>query len=112
MEIHFIEANPYAQDNSGRYAVQRGPIVYCMEEIDNGENLRDITLIENSEKKAVKEEGLPAPVLYIGAERRKNVEALYRLKNAERISFTARLIPYFSFANREASDMIVWTMVK
>ena len=112
MEIHFIEANPYAQDNSGRYAVQRGPIVYCMEEIDNGENLRDITLIENSEKKAVKEEGLPAPVLYIGAERRKNVEALYRLKDAERISFTARLIPYFSFANRETSDMIVWTMVK
>ncbi|MBQ3055584.1 MAG: glycoside hydrolase family 127 protein, partial [Oscillospiraceae bacterium] len=26
MEIHFVEANPYVQENSGRYAVQRGPI--------------------------------------------------------------------------------------
>ena len=112
MEIHFIEANPYAQDNSGRYAVQRGPIVYCMEEIDNGENLRDITLLENSEKKVVCEEGIPAPVIYMGAERRPATNQLYSIKNDERVSFTARLIPYFSFANREASDMLVWTMVR
>jgi DUF1680 family protein len=112
MEIHFIEANPYAQDNSGRYAVQRGPIVYCMEEIDNGENLRDITLLENSEKKVVCEEGIPAPVIYMGAERRPATNQLYSIKNDERVSFTARLIPYFAFANREDSDMLVWTMVK
>lgn len=112
MEIHFIEANPYAQDNSGRYAVQRGPIVYCMEEIDNGENLRDITLLENSEKKVVCEEGIPAPVIFIGAERRPATNQLYSIKNDERVSFTARLIPYFAFANREASDMLVWTMVR
>ncbi|MBO5837101.1 MAG: glycoside hydrolase family 127 protein [Oscillospiraceae bacterium] len=112
MEIHFIEANPYAQDNSGRYAVQRGPAVYCMEEIDNGENLRDITLLENSEKKVVCEEGIPAPVIYMGAERRPATNQLYSIKNDERVSFTARLIPYFAFANREASDMLVWTMVK
>ena len=112
MEIHFIEANPYAQDNSGRYAVQRGPIVYCMEEIDNGENLRDITLLENSEKKVACEEGIPAPVIYMGAERRPATNQLYSIKNDERVSFTARLIPYFAFANREVSDMLVWTMVK
>ena len=112
IEIHFIEANPYAQDNSGRYAVQRGPIVYCMEEIDNGENLRDITLLENSEKKVVCEEGIPAPVIYMGAERRPATNQLYSIKNDERVSFTARLIPYFAFANREVSDMLVWTMVK
>ena len=112
MEIHFIEANPYAQDNSGRYAVQRGPIVYCMEEIDNGENLRDITLLENSEKKVVCEEGIPAPVIFIGAERRPATNQLYSIKNDERVSFNARLIPYFAFANREASDMLVWTMVR
>ena len=112
MEIHFIEANPYVQDNSGRYAVQRGPVVYCMEGIDNGENLCDITLLENSEKKVVCEEGIPAPVIYMGAERRPATKQLYSIKNDERVSFTARLIPYFAFANREASDMLVWTMVK
>ena len=112
MKIHFIEANPYVQDNSGRYAVQRGPVVYCMEEIDNGENLRDISLLENSEKKVVCEEGIPAPVIYMGAERRPATNQLYSIKNDERVSFTARLIPYFAFANREATDMLVWTMVR
>ena len=112
MKIHFIEANPYVQDNAGRYAVQRGPVVYCMEEIDNGENLRDISLLENSEKKVVCEEGIPAPVIYMGAERRPATNQLYSIKNDERVSFTARLIPYFAFANREATDMLVWTMVR
>ena len=112
MEVHFIEANPYAQDNSGRYAVQRGPIVYCMEEIDNGENLRDITLLESSKISVANEEGIPAPVIYIGAERRPKTDKLYSLKGNDRVSFTARLIPYFAFANREASDMLVWTMVR
>ena len=112
MEVHFVEANPYAQDKSGRYAVQRGPVVYCMEQIDNGENLRDITLLENSAKKVVCEEGIPAPVIYMGAERRPATDILYSLKGSKRVSFTARLIPYFAFANREATDMLVWTMVK
>ncbi|MBQ0111433.1 MAG: glycoside hydrolase family 127 protein, partial [Oscillospiraceae bacterium] len=112
MEVHFIEANPYVQDNSGRYAVQRGPIVYCMEEIDNGENLRDITLLENGEINVITVDNLPAPVIDIRAERRPAANRLYNLKSDERISFTARLIPYFSFANREAGDMLVWTMVR
>ena len=58
MNIHFIEANPNVQDNSGRYALMRGPVVYCMEGIDNGENLRDITILENGESEIIKDEYL------------------------------------------------------
>lgn len=112
MHIHFVEANPNVQDNSGRYAVTRGPIVYCMEAIDNGENLRDITLCENGSISINNEDTIPAPVIYIDAERRKPTNRLYSVKSDERIKFTARLIPYFCFANREATDMLVWTMVK
>lgn len=112
MNVHFMEANPNAQDSSGRYAVMRGPLVYCMESIDNGENLRDITLSEKSEITVKNEDGLPAPVIYMGAERRENTKELYRLKSSERTQFTARLIPYFSFSNRGISDMLVWTVVK
>ena len=111
MEVHFIEANPYVQDNSGRFAVQRGPIVYCMEELDNGENLRDIRLLENGTIRVEKEDGIPAPVIYIDAQRRAATNKLYSLKGSNFINFTAKLIPYFSFANREATDMIVWTIV-
>ena len=112
MNVHFVESNPFAQDNSGRYAVTRGPIVDCLEEIDNGENLRDITLLENSEITVATEDWVPAPVLFLGAERRENTTALYQLKNNNRKAFTAKLIPYFSFNNRGVSDMLVWTMVK
>ena len=112
MNIHFIEANPNVQNNSGRYAVTRGPIVYCMEGIDNGENLSDITLIDNNCFEVKNEDGIPAPVIYIPAERRKSTDKLYKIKNDERIKFTARLIPYFSFSNRTVTDMLIWTMVK
>jgi len=112
MNVHFVEANPNVQDNSGRYAVTRGPIVYCMEGVDNGENLRDITLIENGKIEVTSIDDVPAPALYIDAERRKATNEIYYLKNNNRESFKARLIPYFSFSNRGVTDMLVWTMVK
>lgn len=112
METHFIQANPNIQDNAGRYAVMRGPIVYCMEGIDNGENLRDIRLFENGKIRLAQESGVPAPILYMDAVRRKPTDEIYYLKNDKLIDFTARLIPYFSFANRGATDMLVWAMIK
>lgn len=111
MNVHFIEANPNVQDNSGRYAVTRGPIVYCLEGVDNGENLRDITLLENGKIEAKVEE-LIAPVLYIDAQRRPESDALYSIKSNGRVALRARLIPYFAFANRGKTDMLIWTMVK
>ena len=112
MEIHFMEANPNVQDNAGRYAVMRGPVVYCMEGLDNGENLRDITILEQGTHRVETENEIPAPVLYMDAQRRKVGSELYRVKNDDRENFTARLIPYFAFANRKPTDMLIWTMVK
>ena len=111
MKVHFIEANPLVQDNSGRYAVQYGPLVYCLEEIDNGESLRDITLFENGNIE-IRKENLPAPVIYMDGCRRKRADCLYRQKSEERIPLRARLIPYFAFANRDETDMIVWVQLK
>ena len=112
MNIHFMEANPNVQDDSGRYAVMRGPIVYCMESVDNGDNLRDITLIDNGNYRLVEEKGIPAPAIILDAERRENTGKLYYIKNSARVSFSAKLIPYFAFANRGACDLIVWTQVR
>jgi DUF1680 family protein len=79
--------------------------------VDNGSNLRDIVLHEEGEI-GVKSEDLPAPVLYMQASRRKVSIHLYQQKQNERDDFTARLIPYFAFANRGESDMLIWTQVK
>lgn len=114
MEVHLMEADPRVQDNSGRVAVQRGPVVYCMEGHDNGENLRDVTLLNECGFTVKNEEGIPAPVIYAKACRRPLFPTLYRIRTDETgmTEFCARLIPYFAFANRTASDMMIWTMVQ
>jgi DUF1680 family protein len=45
MPVMLIEANPYVEAARGRVAIQRGPLVYCLEEVDNEPGV-DITLPE------------------------------------------------------------------
>jgi DUF1680 family protein len=35
--VPVLEANPQVTDDTGRVAIQRGPVVYCMEEVDQPE---------------------------------------------------------------------------
>ncbi|MCR5264105.1 MAG: glycoside hydrolase family 127 protein, partial [Clostridiales bacterium] len=44
MKPLIIDADPRVQEDSGRYAVKRGPLVWCMEGVDNGDYLRDVEL--------------------------------------------------------------------
>ncbi len=36
---HYVYANPQVRADAGKTAIVRGPLVYCLEEIDNGANL-------------------------------------------------------------------------
>ncbi len=112
MNVHIIEANPYVQDDAGRYAIMRGPVVYCLEGVDNGENLRDIAIYENQEFELGFDEKLNVPTIKANACRREQIDALYRIKTSKYVDFTAKFIPYYAFANRGESDMIVWVQVK
>src|SRR5258708_23409513 len=46
MAPQILEANAQVTENYGRVAVQRGPLVYCMEQIDQGDGvaLKDVAL--------------------------------------------------------------------
>ena len=46
-----IYANPAVCENAGKVALQYGPLIYCLEDIDNGSNLSAIALEENAELK-------------------------------------------------------------
>lgn len=39
MEVRMVTANPKVRENIGKVAFTRGPVVFCMEEADNGKNL-------------------------------------------------------------------------
>ena len=42
MEPVFVEANPHVTADAGRMALTCGPLVYCLEGVDNGEFLRSL----------------------------------------------------------------------
>lgn len=112
MPVRFIEADPRVYTDAGRYAVARGPIIYCMEAVDNGENLRDVRLDESVPFEIVPNAEY-GNSLTVTAYRRDigAAKALYSKKHDSLTAFKAKLIPYFAFANRGVSEMIVWILV-
>lgn len=47
MPVTLVEANPKVREDIGKVAVMRGPLVYCLEEIDNQDQLQELYLEEN-----------------------------------------------------------------
>ncbi len=112
MPVYYVESNPLVYENCGRFAVMRGPVVYCAEEKDNGKVLRDICIDSSSEIKEVFDEIYGLPVLEIKGYRRKPNKNLYYKKTDDREDIIVTLIPYYAFANRGESEMLVWLQVK
>ncbi len=112
MPVYFVESNPLVYENCGRYAVMRGPVVYCAEGIDNGDVLRDIILDSSAEVREFLDESYGLPTLKIKAYRRRKKQSLYFKKDDDKEEITATLIPYFAFANRGESEMLVWLQAK
>ena len=44
MPAHFVYANPKVRADAGKVAIKKGPLVYCAEQVDNGENLSSIMI--------------------------------------------------------------------
>lgn len=103
-----VYADPRVVRNAGRLCVMRGPVVYCAESVDNGENLyRFVVSPDFSWVDTDGEFGLPN--LEITCRERLPFEgAPYGSDAPETRDTTLKLIPYNSFANRGESDMLVW----
>ncbi len=110
ISLSFVSANPMVRDNVGRMALVRGPVVYCIEGVDNGTRLNRIEVSADALADATEIpdfHGLYSVFL-----------PAYRLKESTALYFDAsqsacepiriKCIPYFAFANRGKSDMQVW----
>ena len=112
MTPYFVAADPRVQNNAGRAVLMRGPVVYCLEEPDNGKNLHGIVLDTKAEITVAEDPASGLDALEVPAWRI-HAPALYsRLENLREERITARLIPYSSFANRGEADMLVWVNVR
>ncbi len=109
MTVRFLEANPKIWVDAGKVALMRGPLVYCLEGVDNPYPLSDIRLNRFGEFKEEFDTELSLPVLVgEGFVRVWDDDELYAEEKAEKC-VPVRLIPYFAFANRGATDLIIWT---
>lgn len=109
-----IAANPNVSDDTGRAALCYGPVVYCLEGVDNGENLNRISIKANAVEGATLAEDFHG--LYsieTDGYRLRDTDSLYLpLSELKDEHVRLKWIPYFAFANRGASDMLVWVRVK
>jgi uncharacterized protein len=114
-------ANPRSADLYGRLAIQRGPLVYALEQIDqNGIALGDIFVRSNGQSTAEPRKELLGGVTVLkvsgqAAEKSLGVEALYEplatAINRSKRPITLTFIPYYAIANREPTPMEVWVPI-
>jgi len=114
MEPELVEANPEVQADAGRVALRRGPVVYCLESVDNGERLQDLRVDADLAAKTEYCEEVKMPVVYARGWRRKAAKGkwLYRPISGEMEEVRLKFLPYYTYANRGESDMQVWTLLK
>lgn len=112
MPVRVMESNPAVCDCAGKIAVARGPVIYCAEAVDNGENLKALRIPKDSKFTLSYDDSLKTTVLETAAYKSIfDSSKLYDEVKSE-AAVKMKLIPYYTFANRGASEMIVWLTAK
>jgi DUF1680 family protein len=115
MPVERIKAHPKVAADIGRVAFQRGPIVYCLEALDNGGQVRNLIIPPEAELRTERRVDLLGGVTIIkgsalALHRTSLPDKLYSTSDhhasLSHVEFTA--IPYFANANRAPSEMRVW----
>ena len=103
-KIKIIKCNPKVRSNIGKVAVMRGPIVYCLEEADNGKDLQLLKL-SHSPKFSFDGDCITANGY---REIVDTNELYYEYNDAEERLVRLKFIPYFKWANRGKNEMSVY----
>jgi DUF1680 family protein len=124
MTTRMLKANPAVTEDRGRVAFQRGPIVFCMEHLDQpdhgvGMNLAGYTVLPEGATMEQFEPQLLDGVMVLTHPATISKTAtdvpLYfpaSTPKAPASPTTVKLIPYYAWANRESASMQVWIPYK
>ncbi|MBP3964032.1 glycoside hydrolase family 127 protein [Paenibacillus sp. DLE-14] len=97
MPVELVRARYEVEANRGRVALQRGPIVYCMEEVDNSNLAFDESAITDRDSIYIDHE----PELLGGI-------TVLTVSGREAGATPLRFIPYYAWDNRDPGYMQVW----
>lgn len=95
--VRRVLAHHAVEANRGRVALQRGPLVYCLEGADNHEKIREIKLPDD----------MPLHTEYMPD----LLNGIIAIKSAS-ADATQQIIavPYYAWSNRGGGEMIVWVL--
>ncbi|MEP6827035.1 MAG: beta-L-arabinofuranosidase domain-containing protein, partial [Aestuariivirga sp.] len=114
MKATRVYASPSVNMDLGRVALQRGPLVYCIEEVDNaGRPVQRLKLPRSSPLKVKHRADLFDGVVTLTAKAKALVQNdwktdLYRGEAPRETTTTLTAIPYYLWSNRGQGSMVVW----
>ncbi|MGZ7441917.1 glycoside hydrolase family 127 protein [Paenibacillus sp. TH7-28] len=95
MSVQVVRSRPEVEANRGRIAFQRGPLVYCLEQEDNG----DLTYDDFS---------VSAKTAFSTEHRDDILGGVTLISGQDRIGARYTFIPYYAWDNRKPGFMQVW----
>ncbi len=114
MEPGILMANTNIREDSGKLCVRRGPVIYCLEEIDNGKNLQNLLL--NPDAPLTTEKITIGSVSMVGIEAtglriedsQPESELYPEYHPLNGVPCKLHFVPYFAWNNRGEGEMTVW----
>lgn len=113
MAVKKIFAKNDISENNGKVAFSRGPLIYCFEGVDNGDDLLNLRIKKDSENAmAINKisEGVLSGSVEISVEGYKltSEEEPYSTKRPQAMPCVIKAIPYYVWGNRGLNQMRVW----
>ncbi|MBQ7915925.1 MAG: glycoside hydrolase family 127 protein, partial [Firmicutes bacterium] len=115
MPVEMVKSNPRVRENLGKTALMRGPIVYCLEEADNGADLHRIRIGKKADYTIEYQPQMLDGIVTIQGKAKKlaqenwDCDTLYSFEKEEKYEEKELLwIPYYAWANRSAGELMVW----
>jgi len=111
MPVERVRSHPGVAHDAGCVALQRGPIVYCVEETDNGARLAALQLPRDAPLRARHDTEFLGGAVVIDATAQRLLpsgEQLYTAGEPLVENTNIKAVPYFLWANRGEGEMRVW----
>jgi uncharacterized protein len=111
MPIMRVKANPMVIADKGRVTLQRGPLVYCLEGVDNDFDMTKLVLPVGANLSSEYKKDILGGINVIKGQAWVNgpqdwAKHLYQQQNVKEVPLTA--VPYFAWCNRKPGPMTVW----
>lgn len=111
MQPRRVYANPHVRADIGKVAIMRGPVVYCLEQVDNGALVEALCLARNAELSEAAQPDKLGGIIEIHAAGKRLVsssDALYSDEAPALEDAELTFIPYYTWANRGENEMTVF----